>query len=173
MLTTSTSLKTQFASLAYQEGLFSLTGNANKAGPLIEKYLKVFRESFAQKEPKYLDTAVGYDWCCAYVYYLLKQVGIELNIKPILRYDGTLGFVRTWYLWALQQNTFIPSSQDPEPGDLVLFDHLIEDVELDHIGIVIENKKGHILTSEGNYHNCSGIFNRDKDQRIRGYIRWS
>lgn len=160
-----------FASLAYTEGMLHLKGTPAKAGGAIEKYLNVFRHILGQKDSKYLDLAVGYDWCCAYVYYLMKKAGFELSIMPLSDSDWTLGAVKTWYLWALQENIFLGSSHAPEAGDLVLFDYLIEDAELDHIGIVIQNKDTEIITSEGNYHNCSGIFSRKKDDKIRGYIR--
>ena len=71
----------------------------------------------------------------------------------------------------LLQKNFLSNELSPQPGDLVLFDNLIENVELDHIGIVIEVKDNYIITSEGNYHNAAGIFNRTKDSTIRGYIR--
>lgn len=106
MFISSTSVKTHFISLAYQEGILSLSGNSYKAGPSIEKYLEVFRETFAQKDPKYLDTNKGYDWCGAYVYYLLRQIGFKFNIKPLTYSDWTLGTVKTWYLWDLEENTF-------------------------------------------------------------------
>ncbi|WP_010300375.1 CHAP domain-containing protein [Candidatus Odyssella thessalonicensis] len=165
------SLKLRFAALAYQEGRLCLTGNACKAGPDIEKYLKVFRQALGRKDPKYLDAMVGYDWCCAYVHYLLQLIDVKLAIQPLTHSDWMLGAVRTWYLWARQENIFLPASQQAEPGDLVLFDQLIDQVELDHIGIVLQDKGDHILTSEGNYHNRSGIFIRPRNPTIRGYIR--
>lgn len=159
------------ALLAYKEGGLCLKGSISKAGPEIEKYLNVFRQTLGQRDPKYFDLNVGYDWCCAYVYYLIKKAGFELSITPLSGSNWTLGAVKTWHLWALQENIFLESFHVPEAGDLVLFDRLIEDVELDHIGIVIQNNDIEIITSEGNYYNCSGIFLRKKDDKIRGYIR--
>jgi len=160
----------KLAFLAYKEGILGLRGNTSKAGPAIEKYLSVFRQILGQKHAKYLDT--GYDWCCAYVYYLLKKAGYRLSLTPLSESDWTLDVVRTWYLlWARQENIFLESFHTPEAGDLVLFNRLIENVELDHIGIVIKNNDTEIMTSEGNYYNCSGIFSRKKDDKIHGYIR--
>ncbi len=48
---------------------------------------------------------------------------------------------------------------------------ILSDSELDHIGIVLENNTNYLLTAEGNVENITGIFKRDKDYKIRGYIR--
>ena len=159
-----------FASIAYEEGKLSLKGNENKAGQDIEKYLTVFREIFSLNNSKYLSKEVGYEWCCAYVYYLLKKVDYSIDLYPLTNFNWHLGSVRTWYEWALESNIFKVNAYPPLPGDLVLFNHLIEPVDLDHIGIVIKNHANSILTSEGNYHNCSGIFEREKNNTIKGYI---
>ncbi|MBA2368342.1 MAG: CHAP domain-containing protein [Candidatus Protochlamydia sp.] len=73
--------------------------------------------------------------------------------------------------WGVSEKSFKESTYDPEPGDLVLFDRLLSCSELDHIGIVLENKSSYLVTSEGNVNNFTGIFKRKKDNKIRGYIR--
>lgn len=162
----------KFVSLAYSEGLLKLQGNQYKAGYAIEKYLAVSREVLGQKNVKYLDIQQGYEWCCAYVYYLLTLANYTIEISPLPNEPSrTLASVNTWCDFAISKEIFIADSLHPHPGDLVLFDNLIENVELDHIGIVIEDKRKYIITSEGNYHNAAGIFKRKKDTTIRGYIR--
>ncbi|AIL12826.1 hypothetical protein IM40_03710 [Candidatus Paracaedimonas acanthamoebae] len=158
-------------SLARQEGMLALKGNTSKAGPTIEKYLSVFKEALSARDPKYKNYEIGYDWCCAYVYYLMKQAGYELDFMPVKSSIWHLAAVRTWYNWAIQEDIFIESSCPSEAGDLVLFDKLIKDKELDHIGILLEIHQNYIITSEGNYHNCAGIFKRQKDSTVRGFIR--
>lgn len=93
------------------------------------------------------------------------------NIMPVKGSRWNLAAVRTWYNWTFQENIFLEISYPAEPGDLILFDKLIEDKELDHIGIVLEVYQNYIITSEGNYHNCTGIFKRRKDSTMRGFIR--
>lgn len=163
--------KQRLIHLATQEGKLCLKGNDAKAGPDIEKYLGVFRDVLAQRDSTYLDLHVGYDWCCAYVYFIMKQAGYQLSISPLRNSNWMLGNVKTWYDWAIQEQRFIEVAQEPEPGDLVLFDRLIEPVELDHIGIILESSADCILTSEGNYYNRAGIFKRKRDTTIHGYIR--
>jgi hypothetical protein len=65
------------AKVALQEGHLKLRGDENKAGLEIEKYLNVFRETFNRIDntTKYSDTTIGFDWCCAFVYYCCLQAG--------------------------------------------------------------------------------------------------
>lgn len=58
----------------------------------------------------------------------------------------------------------------PESGDIIIFDYLIEDVELDHLGIVLANKQHIIITCEVKVNNCTGIFHRLKNDNSRGYV---
>src|SRR3546814_7106853 len=101
----------------------------------------------------------------------MQQACYNLSVMPLRDSTWHLAAVKTWYNWALQEDIFLERSCSAEPGDLVLFDKLIEDVLLDHIGIVLENHASYIITSEGNYYNCSGIFKRANDSTVRGYIK--
>lgn len=96
----------KFVDAAYAEGLLCLKGNQDKAGPAIEKYLSVFRKTLGSRNVKYLDPKQGYDWCCAYVYYLLKLVGYFLDITPLPHSNRTLANVRTWYDLSCYRKTF-------------------------------------------------------------------
>ena len=73
--------------------------------------------------------------------------------------------------WGELEDRLKERSYEPEPGDLVIYDRLLSDSELDHIGIVLENNTNYLLTAEGNVKNMTGIFKREKDYKIRGYIR--
>ena len=76
-----------------------------------------------------------------------------------------------WLEWGVSENRFKERFYEPEPGDLVLYDKLLSESELDHIGIIIENKSNYLLTVEGNVNNMTSIFKREKNNKIRGYIR--
>lgn len=56
-------------------------------------------------------------------------------------------------------------------GDIVLFDRLLENGELDHIGIVVGIEQKGIITAEGNVVNQTGVFLRPFYQSVNGYIR--
>ncbi len=155
---------------AYQEGQLKLKGNTHKAGPEIEKYLSVFRPELSKRDSLYFDLNRGYDWCCAYVYFLLQKIGYPLSLTPLQNSQEHLGAVRVWYKWALQENKFIDIHDDAKPGDLVIFNYLTAPTEHDHIGIVVGNFEKYLITSEGNVNNSSGIFKRPKDNKICGYI---
>ena len=151
--------------VARQEGMVKLQGNADKAGPEIEKYLSVFRQKMAKSNPNYLNLSVGYDWCCAFVYYFCLKAGFQISPCP-------LASVQIWYQYALTTQKFFSSFDQVQPGDLVLFDHLLENVALDHIGIVLEidqNQKT-FRTAEGNVRNATGLFHRKMDRTVRGFI---
>jgi hypothetical protein len=166
------------ARIARHEGSLAVTGNAHLAGDAIEKYLAVFRDAFNSNGnyTKYTDRRIGYPWCCAFVYYCCLRAGFTFPPKPITEHRWTLGAVPAWYDWAiLPQNNFYFAADDrqktPQPGDIVLFDHLIEDRDLDHIGIIVAVKGSVVVTAEGNVYNKSGVFERPLGLKTNGYIR--
>jgi hypothetical protein len=166
------------AHIARSEGSLCLSGNENLAGEAIEKYLAVFREAFNNNGccTKYSDTRIGYPWCCAFVYYCCLHAGFTFPPKPITEHRWTLGAVPVWYDWAvLPENDFYFPAVDPqttaESGDIILFNRLIEDKDLDHIGIVVDVSANIVTTAEGNFHNRSGVFKRPLGENINGYIR--
>ena len=166
------------ARIAAEEGRLALPGNENLCGEAIEKYLAVFRAAFNQngKYTKYADTRIGYPWCCAFVYYCCLQAGFTFPPKPIPEHRWTLGAVPVWYDWAIlpENDFYFPADDDrrhPEDGDIVLFSHLMEDKDLDHIGIAVSVGAKVLTTAEGNFHNRSGIFERPRASNIKGFIR--
>ncbi|MBW4660363.1 MAG: CHAP domain-containing protein [Drouetiella hepatica Uher 2000/2452] len=168
------------AKVALREGELERRGNENKAGLEIEKYLSTFRDAFNKidRTAKYSDKTIGFDWCCAFVYYCCLQAGFSFPVKPTESHRSTLGVVRVWYDWAnLPENQFYHAangvSAKPAPGDIVLFDRLLENVDLDHIGVVVGIEPEGIATAEGNFRNKTGIFYRPFDEHINGYIRLS
>lgn len=166
------------ARIAREEGRLALEGNANLAGEAIEKYLAVFREAFNKNGgyTKYSDLRVGYPWCAAFVYYCCLRAGFTFPPKPVPEHRWTLGAAPAWYEWAiLPENDFYFQTSDPnrnpQPGDIILFNRLIEDKELDHVGIVIDVAGNSLTTAEGNVYNKTGIFERSLENNVNGFIR--
>jgi hypothetical protein len=171
MILASDPRKIQLVRLATEEGSLHLKGNSQKAGCEIEKFLSPFREILGKSDSRYLDIRFGYDWCAVFVYYLVVKAGYKLNIKPFRNKKGTFALVGIWLEWGAFENRLKERAYEPEPGDLVLYDTLLSDFELDHIGIVLENNSNYLLTAEGNINNMTGIFKREKNNKIRGYVR--
>lgn len=162
--------KKQLAQFAKEEASLKLRGNSAKAGPEIEKFLSPFRKILGESDPRFLDISFGADWCAAFVYYLVIKAGYKLSIKPFEDKRGTFGLVGIWLEWAELENKLKDISYEPVPGDLVLYDKLLSSSELDHIGVILENKGSYLLTAEGNVDNMTGIFKRKKNNNIRCYI---
>lgn len=162
--------KNLLVQFAKEEASLRLRGNSAKAGSEIEKFLSPFRKIFSENDPRFLDINFGADWCAAFVYYLVVKSGYKLSIKPLPDKRGTFAIVGIWREWAELENKLRDTSYVPLPGDLVLYDKLVSSSELDHIGIVLENKGSYLITAEGNVDNVSGIFKREKINNIRCYI---
>lgn len=162
--------KKHFVQFAQEEASLQLKGNSAKAGLEIEKFLSPFRKILSEGDPRFLDINFGVDWCAIFVYYLAVKAGYKLSIKPFEDKRGTFGLVGIWLEWAESENKLRDSSYEPVPGDLVLYDKLVSDSELDHIGIILENHGRYLVTAEGNVNNMTGVFNREKNNNIRCYI---
>ena len=161
------------AEIARREGELGLAGNANKAGPAIEKYLGVLRDALNANAGTslYSDVTVGFDWCGAFVYYCCLEAGFRFPPKPDPIYRYTLGAVPAWRNWAVSDGFFHPvGSIVPEAGDIALYNHVCSDQPLDHIGIVLEVTKDGILSAEGNVANRTEIVFREFSV-IDGYVR--
>ena len=59
----------------------------------------------------------------------------------------------------------------PLRGDIVLFDHVFESKEHDHMGVVLAVTDATITTAEGNVNNMSVILERPRDAHLRAIIR--
>lgn len=162
--------KEKLVQFAKEEASLKLKGNSAKAGHEIEKFLSPFRKTFSENDPRFLDINFGADWCAAFVYYLVVKSGYKLSIKPLAGKRGTFAIVGIWREWAESEHKLRDTSYEPVPGDLVLYDKLVSSAELDHIGIILENKGSYLITAEGNVNNTSGIFKREKAHNIRCYI---
>ena len=165
----------RLAQIARQEAQLTLTGNDDKGGPQIEKYLALLRPALGQREgTRHLaHSKRGFDWCGAFVYYCCRQAGFTFSGRPSDILPGTFAAVFIWPMWAtMPKNNFgIPATETPEPGDIVVFNHLLEDVDCDHVGVVISVQDTVIETAEGNVKNRSGLFRRQRNNHIHSYIR--
>ncbi|HKM05199.1 MAG TPA: CHAP domain-containing protein [Lachnospiraceae bacterium] len=116
-------------------------------------------------------------WCAAFVYYCCIKAGIELPIKhPDQAVSCNFSGCIAWKQWAqLPDYDFWHEGDEidfvPEPGDIIMFDYVLEGMILDHMGIILENNDHVILVAEGNFNNVSAIVQRNKDKHIRGFIR--
>ena len=163
--------------IARKEGNLRLQESLHKAGPQIEKYLAVFRLPIYEisQQARFLDVTQGYDWCCAFVYWCCQQAGYEIPIKVTSNSRYTLAAVGNWIEYADNQKIWRDNKKIeyiPQAGDLVIFDKLLSENLLDHIGIVLscDIEKKFIETAEGNINKATGIFKRSINEKISGYI---
>ena len=167
--------RTRLALIARAEAEFEPTGDVNRAGPQIEKYLSLFRETMNRRARTrdYSDLSIGYSWCGAFVYYCCVKAGFQIMPEPSALVNGSLAAVSTWHEWAsLPGNCLLVAADGaPEVGDIVLFDHLLEDKPLDHLGVVVGVGSDSLTTAEGNVHNRGGVFTRRLDKHINSYVR--
>jgi len=136
--------------------------------PTIKEMIEVFPEWPIEK-------ADG-NWCAAFVYMCCVGSGFKIPVRPKECVSSNLAGCGAWEEWAKNDGRLLHASASdtsftPLPGDIVLFDHVFCEVEHDHIGIVIKNKRKSIVTAEGNINNLSGVVERRKDAHIRAYIR--
>ena len=165
----------RLAAIARAEAQSQPAGDQNQAGAQIEKYLGLFRETMNRRAStqEYSDTSKGYGWCCAFAYYCCLEAGFEIDPEPSPRVNGSLAAVRTWHEWASlpEVGLLLPPAASPESGDIVLFDQLLEEKELDHLGVVVGVGPDGIITAEGNVHNRGGVFSRSVDDHVNGFVR--
>ena len=114
-------------------------------------------------------------WCAAFVYYCCTKAGFDIPILPKECKTCHLAGCIAWEEFAIADPRIeYHKGKDgfvPEAGDIVLYDHVFDDHEHDHIGIIVERLENAILAAEGNVNNRSGIIERPFDEHIRAYIR--
>lgn len=161
------------ARVAECEAASGRTGNAAMAGPEIERYLAVFRDALDLNAgtTTFANPAIGYPWCCAFVYYCCLRAGFRFPVKPVPTYRYTLAATPAWLNWAQSEGTFHAATSAPaEIGDIVLFNRVYDGNPLDHIGIVVAAQEDHLVCAEGNNNNRCGLFRREYGC-IEGYVR--
>jgi hypothetical protein len=119
---------------------------------------------------RYSDPAIGYSWCCAFVYYCCLQAGFRFPPKPVPSYRYTLAAVPAWHYWAVTEGFFHSGDRsEPEVGDIVLFNHVDSKQPLDHIGVAVEIAPCFVVCAEGSIEDRTG-FERSRSC-IAGYVR--
>lgn len=174
------SKRQKLAEVAATEAALHLRGDEQFGGPAIEKYLASLRNALATRpRTRHLaEPGMGFSWCGAFAYYCCRAAGFQFSGRPSLYLPGTFAAVFIWREWALlpENQFYLPATVTPQPGDLVIFDCLLEDVACDHIGVVTAVHGDRLTTAEGNVANQSGIFyhslqERSDAQQINGFIR--
>ena len=114
-------------------------------------------------------------WCAAFVYHCCIKAGFKIPIRPKECKTCHLAGCVAWEEFAkvdprieyhIKEENFVPG-----PGDIVLYDHVFNNQEHDHIGIIVEKRDNSILVAEGNVDNRSVVIERPIDEHIRAYIR--
>ncbi len=163
----------RLAEIALQEAASGRAGNKAMAGPEIERYLSVLREALNRNAgtTEFSNTAVGFPWCCAFVYYCCLRAGFRFPAKPVETYRFTLAAGPAWLNWAQSEGTFHSAkSSSAEVGDVVLLNRVYDGNPLDHTGIVVAVQSDHLLCAEGNNGNRCGVFRREYSD-VEGYVR--
>lgn len=159
--------RTKLAVIAREEAGKPYIGRMNNCVTNIQDIVALF--------PKWsVDEANGL-WCAAFVYHCVILAGFKIPVRPKESSCSLAGCV-AWEEWAQADNRIeYYSGNDnifkPGIGDIVLFDRVFNNMDHDHIGIVLENYDNYIITAEGNVENVSRILERKKNSHIRAYIR--
>ena len=154
----------RLAEVAQQEVCKFFHGKVMDTEPNIQEIVNLF--------PKWsIEEADGL-WCAAFVLHCCKKAGMQIPPRPA---ECTLSLAAcpAWEEWAKTDRriTCLPGSEEPEAGDIVIFDHVFCQSPHDHMGIVIVVKENTLLVAEGNFNNVSCIVERKRDTHIRCYIR--
>lgn len=142
-----------------------LIGDCRKCGPDLEPILRDFPRE---------DKNIGFDWCAAFVYHCCKEAGLNLPVRHPEPVPCNFAWVKAWFVWSQLNDFYYPSSDlsfVPEQGDLIIFDNILDEGPQDHIGVVAGVERNKVITAEGNFHNRSGIFHRERFENVNGYIR--
>lgn len=115
-------------------------------------------------------------WCAAFVFHCCKKAGFHIPPRHPKPVSCSFAGVLAWIEWGkLADNRFYFARQNlrfyPERGDIVVYDHVYVPGPHDHMGIILEVRKGNILAAEGNINDISSVVRRDLNAHIRGYIR--
>ena len=154
----------RLAEVAQNEACRFFHGKVMETEPNIHEIVELF--------PKWSVEEADALWCAAFVLHCCKKTGMQIPPRPA---ECTLSLAAcpAWEEWAKADHriTYVSGSDEPQSGDIVLFDHVFCDSPHDHMGIVIEVKKDILVVAEGNFNNVSCVVERKRDTHIRCYIR--
>lgn len=105
----------------------------------------------------------GYAWCAMFIWWLLTTMKVEI-IKS--------AYTPTMADWFKQKGAGFTDDSKARPGDIIFFDFPDSTRRIQHVGIVVSNEGGQLVTIEGNtssgtsgsQDNGGGVY-----QRTRGY----
>lgn len=86
----------------------------------------------------------GQPWCAAYVWWVFKQVGIDLRA-----YCDNVAYTPNLYA-DLKARGWAIDERDAKAGDIVFFDFPDHVHRIQHVGLVVENHHPTFITIEGN-----------------------
>ena len=162
-----TTTRKHLASIAKAMAQISFHGFVDGEGSNLELIIQPF--------PKWTLEEADRLWCAAFVYYCCVKAGFEIPIRPDECKTCHLAGCIAWEEFAMGDPRIEyhkgEEEFEAEPGDIVLYDHVFENREHDHIGIIVERREKSILVAEGNVDNRSVIIERPIDEHIRAYIR--
>lgn len=159
--------RNKLAVIAREEAEKPYNGKLNNCAPNIQDIVALF--------PNWsVDEANGL-WCAAFVYRCVILAGFKIPVRPKESSCSLAGCI-AWEEWAqadsrIEYHNGNDNTFQPAAGDIVLFDRVFNNTDHDHIGIVLENYDGYIITAEGNVENASRILERKRNFHIRAYIR--
>lgn len=159
--------RNKLAAIARAEAKKPYNGKLNNCAPNIQDIVALF--------PKWTVDGANGLWCAAFVYHCVILAGFKVPVRPKESSCSLAGCI-AWEEWAkadcrIEYHNRNDNAFAPAAGDIVLFDRVFNNTDHDHIGIVLENYDGYIITAEGNVENVSRILERKKNSHIRAYIR--
>jgi len=118
--------------------------------------------------------AAEHRWCAAFVYDCCMKAGYAFSIRPAAGLSCHLAGCIAWEAWAKADpaiHFFKPGEDQPQRGDIVLYDRVFDGTEHDHMGIVLAAEATQLIVAEGNVKNRGAIMRRRRDGHIRAFIR--
>lgn len=159
--------RVKLAVIAREEAEKPYNGKSNHCVPNIQDIVARF--------PKWsVDEADGL-WCAAFVYHCVILTGFKIPVRPKESSCSLAGCI-AWEEWAqadprIEYYSGNDNAFQPAAGDIILLNKVFNNTDHDHIGIVLENYDGYMVTAEGNVKNVSLILERKKNHHIRASIR--
>jgi hypothetical protein len=153
-----------------------VTGSGELSGPEIERFLAPMRDALNENAgtTEYASSETGFHWCGAFVYYCCLGAGFTFSPKPIPDFRYTLGAVPAWQNWAERSPDIeiLPASGVPLRGDIAIFDAMLSEHPLDHIGVVLDCTAAWFITAEGNVSNSTRVGPRNLPGNVHSFLRF-